>query len=159
MPKLDSTVAEQVNQAESGSSLIEDGTYKMVLESVEATGNDKKPLVGTAGPYWKWTFVFPEGERYAKRKQWVNTSLSADSAWKMKEHFDAFGVSADTDTDELIGKACLVEIGSRTITQSKDPSKIGDVVNTVKKVLPLDGAVTGTAGKAKVDTKAKKDLF
>lgn len=158
MPKLDSGAAEQVNQAESGSALIEDGVYRMRLEAVEATGKDGKPLTGNAGPYWKWTLVFPEdAERYAKRKQWVNTSLSADSAWKMKEHFDAFGVPADTDTDELIGRECLVDIGNRTITQG---DKAGDVVNTVKKLMPLDGVTVGGAGKAKgADAKAKKDLF
>ena len=156
MPKLDSTVAEQVNQAESGSALIEEGMYEMVLISVEATGKDGKPLVGSAGPYWKWALAFPEdAERYAKRRQWVNTSLSADSAWKMKEHFDAFGVSADTDTDDLVGKRCLVHIGSRIITSG---DKAGDTVNTVKKLAPLDGVSAGASAKG-AGTKAKRDLF
>ncbi len=156
MPKLDGNVAEQVDKAESGSALIEEGTYEMVLEAVEATGRDGKPLVGAAGPYWKWTFVFaPDAARYAKRKQWVNTSLSADSAWKLKEHFDAFGVGADADTDDLVGKKCLVVIGTRTITQG---DKAGDVVNTVKKLMPLDGVAAPAKGKG-ADTKAKKDLF
>lgn len=158
MPKLDSTVAEQVNQAESGSALIEDGLYEMVLEAVDATDKNGEPLTGKQGPYWKWTFVFPEdAARYAKRKQWVNTSLSADSAWKMKEHFDAFGVPADTDTDDLVGRHVLVEIGSRVITQG---DKAGDTVNTVKKILPVDGVTPAAGGKANGKaTAGKKDLF
>lgn len=158
MPKLNGTVAEQVNSAESGSALIEEGTYEMVLIEVAATGQDGKPLVGAAGPYWKWTLAFPEdAPRYAKRRQWVNTSLSADSAWKMKEHFDAFGVPADTDTDDLIGRHCLVHIGTRRIANSNKPEKIGDTVNTVKKLMPLDG-VANKAAKGD-GSKAKKDLF
>ncbi len=157
MPKLESKVAEQVNSAESGSALIEEGTYEMVLIAVESTGKDGKPLVGAAGPYWKWTLAFPEdAERYAKRRQWVNTSLSADSAWKMKEHFDAFGVSADTDTDDLIGKKCLVQIGSRVITQG---NMSGETVNTVKKLLPLDGVSPAGESKKPAKGKASADLF
>lgn len=158
MPKLEGNVAEQVNSAESGSVLIEDGIYLMTLEAVESDGKDGQPLSGKAGPYWKWTLVFPaDAERYAKRKQWVNTSLSADSAWKLKEHFDAFGVPADTDTDDLIGKQCMVQIGSRTITQG---DRAGDEVNTVIKLLPVDGAKPAAAKGAKGTGKtASKDLF
>lgn len=155
MPKLDSNVAEQVNQAESGSSLIEEGLYQMVLVEVSATNKQGEPLQGKAGPYWSWTLAFAEdAPRYAKRRLWAITSLSADAAWKMKEHFDAFGVPADTDTDDLIGRTCLVEVGTRTITQGE---KAGEVTNTVKKLLPVDGVTTPVS--KGTNAKAKKDLF
>jgi hypothetical protein len=157
MPKLDSKIAETVEKAENGSALIEEGTYEMVLLSVEANGRDGKPLVGKAGPYWSWTFAFAEdAERYAKRRVWAITSLSADAAWKLKEHFDAFGVGADADTDDLIGRKCLVQIGSRLITQGE---KAGETMNTIKKVLPLDGVSAPAGGKGAEAGKAKKDLF
>lgn len=160
MPKLDGNVAEQVDKAESGTQLIEEGLYEMVLIEVAATGKDGQPLVGKAGPYWSWTFAFPEdAERYAKRRAWRITSLSPDSAWVMKQMFDAFGVPADTDTDELIGKRAMVEIGHRTVTQGDNA---GDIKETVKKVLPLDGVQAPSAnGKAAAGggTKGKKDLF
>lgn len=157
MPKLDESVASTVDQAESGTQLIEEGLYEMVLIEVAATGKDGQPLVGKAGPYWSWTFAFPEdAERYAKRRAWRITSLSPDSAWVMKQMFDAFGVPADTDTDELIGKRASVEIGHRTVTQGDNA---GDVKETVKKVLPLDGVSAPSNGKAGGKATGKKDLF
>ncbi len=159
MPKLDGKAAEQVNQAESGATLIEEGTYEMVLTAVTATGKDNKPLVGPNGPYWKWELTFPEdAPRYAKRKQWVNTSLSESAAWKMKEHFDAFGVSADTDTDDLVaaGARCLVVIGTQTIQEG---AQAGEVRNNPTKLLPLDGVVASNGTSKAAGSKAKADLF
>lgn len=158
MPKLDSNVAAEVEKAESVASLIEEGTYEMVLTAVSATDKEGNPLVGkdSGQPYWNWEFTFPEdAPRYSRRKLWRITSLGANSAWLMKEHFDAFGVSPDTDTDDLIGKRALVYIGTRMRTDTNETQ------NTIKRVLPVDGVTPVTGGVKGASTKgaAKKDLF
>lgn len=131
MPRLDETAASRVEEAESSSGVMDEGIYEMTLISVEV-----KPGAEN-GPYWKWTFKVPEdATKYAKWQQWLNTSLSERSAWKLKEVFEAFGVTPDTDTDDLIGQRVRVEVGQNTI--QKGP-RAGEVGNNVKKVLPLDG--------------------
>ncbi len=146
MPKLGDEQTKAVNEAEStGGGLIEDGVYEMVLMNVE-----EKP--GSEYPYWNWTFVFPEdAPRYKKWRAWEKTSLSPASAWRLKAAFEAFGVTPDTDTDELVGRRCLVQIGSET---AQAGAKKGDLVNVVKALLPLDNAAS-TTDSGKVATSAE----
>lgn len=155
MPKLDSDAAKRVEDAESSGGLMEEGLYEMVLTEVTATGKDGKPLSGPAGPYWKWEFTVPEdAPRYPKWKQWVNTSLSEQAAWKLKEVFEAFGRTPDTDTDELIGQRVRVEVGTRTIQQGE---RTGEVANQVRSVLPLDPSASATPAGSKDKGKSKAD--
>jgi hypothetical protein len=135
VPKLNDDVANQVNEAESTGGVMEEGIYEMYLKQVDDQ-KDGKPLMGEKGPYWNWTFVVPEdAERYKNWNQWLITSLSESAAFKLKEVFAAFGVSPDTDTDELIGKRVRVEVGVRTIQKG---ARAGEVANQVKTVYPLD---------------------
>lgn len=132
---------------------MEDGIYTMRLAEVSAATGDK-------GPYWIWKFQVPEdteeehAKRYKKWNQWLNTSLSEASAWRLKDVFAAFGVSTDTDTDELIGARVRVQIGSGVIGKGK---RAGEPKNEVEKVLPLDPAGAG-AGKGS-GSKGDKPLF
>lgn len=145
MPKLGGDQAEAVKTAESTGGLIEDGVYEMVLMNVE-----EKP--GNEYPYWNWEFMFPEdAPRYKKWRQWEKTSLSPSAAWRLKDAFAAFGVEPDTDTDELIGKRCLVHVGSETAQAGK---RKGELVNVVIRLMPLDGAAT-TTDSGKVATSAE----
>jgi hypothetical protein len=50
----------------------------------------------------------------------------------MKKTFDAFGVSADTNTDELCGCIVTLSIGNRVRQDTKE------LQNNVKDVLPFD---------------------
>lgn len=141
MPRLDENAANRVNEAEESSGIMDEGIYEMILTKVETASGDK-------GTYWKWTFKVPEdAPKYPKWNQWLNTSLSEASAWRLKEVFKAFGVTPDTDTDDLIGQRVRVEVGT-TIIQ-KGP-RTGEAGNQVKKVLPLSGdgnsAAEGTSG-------------
>ncbi len=162
MPKLDENAAKTVADAESSGGLMEENIYEMILTEVTATNKEGEPLVGPNGPYWNWTFTVPEdAPRYAKWNQWLITSLSDKAAWKLKETFEAFGATPDTDTDELIGKRVRVEVGVRTIQKGE---RKGELANQVKSVLPLDGDVASavaTAGKAasKGNTKDDEPLY
>lgn len=149
MPQLNPDQAKQATEAESGSVLIEDGIYEMVLTACTALDKDGNPLATeNAGPYWSWEYTFPEdAPKYKKRKVWDKTWLTEESAWKMNQVFTAFGVPTSTDTDDLVAKGAraLVEINSYTI--QKGP-KTGEERNGVKQVLPLAGAKPAAAGKS-----------
>lgn len=147
MAKLNQAVAEQVDNAEDGFKPIPEGVYIVQLMADVEVGEGKR------GPYWKWAFEIPaqhEGEdvQHAGRRFWTNTSLSSDSFWKLKEAFTAFGVSTDTDTEDLVGKRVKAHIG---VEVAKGGSRQGEPVNTIKKLLPLDSesdAVAAPAGGA-----------
>jgi len=136
MAKLNSAVAEQVNNAEDGFQPIPEGVYILQLMQDVEVGEGKR------GSYWKWAFEIPaqhEGAdlQYAGRRFWTNTSLSNESFWKLKEAFTAFGVPTDTDTEDLVGKRVKAHI---SVEVAKGGSRQGEPVNTIKKLLPLDAA-------------------
>ncbi len=130
MPRLDENAAQKVASAESTGGLMDEGIYEMILTQVEAASGPK-------GTYWKWEFTVPEdAPKFGKWKQWLNTSLSEASAWRLKDVFAAFGETPDVDTDDLIGRRVRVEVGVNTIQSG---SRTGEPGNNVKKVLPLEG--------------------
>lgn len=136
MPKLSSDTAAKVEEVESTDFVaIPEGIYTAVLDGeVEAAEGPK-------GLYWKWTFKLTD-EDFKGRKMFTNTSLNESAMWKLKEVFSAFGVSADTDTDELIGKSVKLYIVQRIIEKG---ARVGEMGNEVRQVLPLDDS-------AKADT-------
>lgn len=139
MPRLDETAAQRVNEAETTSGVMDEGIYVMTLLEVEAKE-------GPNGPYWNWTFVVPEdAEKYPKWRQWLVTSLSEKSAWRLKETFAAFGETPDVDTDDLIGRQVRAQIGQHTIQKG---ARAGEVGNNIKKLMPLDesGETGGSGG-------------
>lgn len=129
MPKLNQDTAEKVNVAEDGFKPVEEGVYTLqLLEDVDVKEGGK-------GPYWKWTFVIPEGMPSAGRKFFTNTSLSEAAFFKLKETFNAFGVPTDTDTEDLVGQKVKALITIRTI---QGGSRAGELGNEIAKLLPLD---------------------
>jgi hypothetical protein len=129
MPKLDKKTASAVDNTEAaggGFEPIPAGLYFAFLRSVEVKD-------GPSGPYWVWEYEIPEDHEYAGRRFWNNTSLSEKSKPFLKKAFDAFGVSADTNTDELCGTMVTLRIGIRTRKDTKE------LANTVAEVLPYDG--------------------
>jgi len=134
MPKLNTETANKVEKAEDGFQPVPDGVY--ILELRE----DVEIAEGPKGTYWKWTFQIPEdhdGEEleHAGRRFWMNTSLSPESFWKLKEAFKAFGVSADTDTEDLVKRRVKAVIITGTIQAG---AKKGQLRNEIDKLLPLD---------------------
>lgn len=150
MPKLNEEVAQKVEQAEdSGFAPLEEGVY--ILELME----DVEVREGPKGVYWRWTFQIPEGMENSGRRFWVNTSLSDNAFWKLKETFDAFGVPTNTDTEDLVKRQVKAVI---TITTVQKGKREGELTNEVDKLLPLDAdADVPAQGGEKAAAKAKDD--
>lgn len=132
MPKLDPEQRKTAEEAEGGSFLLEPGRYVGTLKSVEV----KK---GNEAPYWSWTFgdivSLETGEKHPG-SQWVNTSLSEKAAWKVKEMFDAFGYTLDSDTDEMVGDQAVLVVSQRVIEKG---ARAGQLGNNVDSCLPYAG--------------------
>lgn len=147
MAKLDKKTAARVAENEGSSyAALPEGRYLGALKNVDASRE------GPAGPYWSWEFDVVDPDEFDGRKLWVNTSLSPDADWKMKEMFDAFGVGTDTDTDELISEVVVLIVSQRVIEKG---ARAGQIGNNVDNVLPFDGGdamvTAGNGGKAKAD--------
>lgn len=129
MPQLSKTQAKRVGAAEGGAfEVLPEGPYVCQLKDVRVA-----PKEGPAGPYWVWEFEVGQPEEHAKRKLWVNTSLSENADWKMKEMFDAFGAETDTDTDDLIGQVATLIVSQRIIEQGPRKGQTGNNVDQVLK--------------------------
>lgn len=132
MPKLNKKLAEATEKAEGlNTELVDEGIYIVELKSVETReGKDSKK------PYWLWTFEVPEdADEHGSKRFWLNTSLSENALWKLNEVFGAFGVTPDTDTDELVGEKVRLVISQRPIGAGP---RMGEVTNQVETVLVLD---------------------
>jgi len=131
MPKLDKAKAKATGEAESTFGPLDEGVYLGTLAEV-TSGNE-----GPKGEYWIWRFedlINVDTDEKAPGNLWLNTSLSADAAWKMKEVFDAFGVKPDTDTDTLLGEQVQLAVEQRVI--EKGPRK-GSLGNDIVQVLAV----------------------
>lgn len=150
MPKLTAEVSQQVTNTEGSAptefSLIEPGRYFATLAHVEVRD-------GKYGPQWSAEFhdiTSADGKRVPGR-QWYNLNLPVDGhmpsnymngedKWgkfqevnrsKMKQFFDAFGYTTDSDTDEMVGEQVAIDIEIRTIQSGP---RTGEQVNSVKSV-------------------------
>lgn len=154
MPKLNSDVAQKVEQAEDGFKPVPEGVYIVQLKE------DVDVKEGAKGPYWRWTFEVPETHegaemQYAGRRFWTNTSLSDAAYFKLKETFAAFGVPTDTDTEDLVGQKVKAVVTQRVIQGGQ---RAGDIGNEIDKLLPLDHDEEGEAKEtAVVAGGSKKD--
>jgi hypothetical protein len=131
MPKLPGQAAADAKKAAQGGGreALEEGTYAGRLTSVIA-----KPAASSGNPMWVWEFEVID-EPYVGRKLWVNTVLTEKAMWKVGEMFNAFGVPTDTDTDELIGETCLLQVSQQVIQKG---ARTGQMGNNVDRALPTD---------------------
>jgi len=81
-------------------------------------------------------------DQEARTESWEN--YQGMTVGRIKEFFEAFGFTIDSDTDELIGEQCIVKIGQET---SNYGQRKGERVNTVAGLAPLE-----SAGVVKEDT-------
>lgn len=148
MARLNDEVAAKVEAAESNSGfkLLDDGIY-LVRLTEDVTVKD-----GQKAPVWSWLFEVVEGQEGAGRKVYHNTSLSDAAFFKLKETFEAFGVSPATDTEELVGQQIRLNIVQKI---AKFGKREGELVNEIKALLPKDGP-TGVDEKAKAEREAAK---
>lgn len=137
MPKLAKAKAKAVDAAESiNTELVEEGIYTVELKSVETkTGKE------SGQPYWLWTFEIPaDADEHGGKRFWLNTSLQDNALWKLKEVFEAFGETPETDTDTLIGEQVRIVVSARPIGAGP---KMGQMSNQVENVLTLDEGEDG----------------
>ena len=104
---------------------LEEGVYHLQIAKVEETNSS------TGNPMLKieYDVLGVEGNR----KLWDNYVLIDKCLWKVKELFDALGIDTsalvEMDVDELVG----MEVQAKVIQETYN----GDIMNRVKKVMPL----------------------
>ena len=104
---------------------LEEGVYHLQIAKVEETNSS------TGNPMLKveYDVLGVEGNR----KLWDNYVLIDKCLWKVKELFDALGIDTSSlvemDVNELVG----LEVQAKVIQETYN----GDIMNRVKKVMPL----------------------
>lgn len=162
MAKLAAKTRKRVEKAEAvsgGFEPLKPGKYVATLSEVEAKNS------GNGNPMWVAEFNEIhnlEGEKQPGR-QWYNINLpTTDEApddyekgqekWdqyqglcygRLKGFFEAFGYTSDSDTDEMIGERCILQIGVRTI---QNGARAGEKTNSINGVAALDSADFEEAG-------------
>lgn len=104
---------------------LEEGVYHLSIAKVEETTSS------TGNPMLKieYDVLGVEGGR----KLWDNYVLIDKCLWKLKELFDALGV----DTSELVTMDVTELVGMEVQAKVIQETYNGDVMNRVKKVMPL----------------------
>lgn len=104
---------------------LEEGIYHLQIAKVEETNSS------TGNPMLKVEFNVLGVD--GNRKLWDNYVLIDKCLWKVKELFDALGIDTsnlvEMDVNELVG----MEVQAKVIQETYN----GDIMNRVKKVLPL----------------------
>ena len=104
---------------------LEEGVYHLQIAKVEETNSS------TGNPMLKveYDVLGVNGNR----KLWDNYVLIDKCLWKVKELFDALGIDTsalvEMDVNELVG----MEVQAKVIQETYN----GDIMNRVKKILPL----------------------
>ena len=127
MPKLNKANASKAEDAAGdwGSrAIIDPGVYLARLDEVEVKDGNK-------GPYWRWEFTVTDPSA-PRIKLWHNTSLSENAIGNLGKTFEGFGVSTDTDTDDMLGMEVWVQVGIRTIQSG---AREGERANELQEVL------------------------
>ena len=113
---------------------IPDGLYTMQLVEVQ-TEKDGKPLTTANGDVkWVWIFEFPKDAnegRWAGRKLRYTTPHTGNGARMLYSAFDAFGVPATHDTDELI------KAGARSLAMIRNEEWQGTTEPKISGLRPL----------------------
>lgn len=104
---------------------LEEGVYHLRIAKVEETTSS------TGNPMLKVEYDVMDVD--GSRKLWDNYVLIDKCLWKVKELFDAIGVDTselvEMDVTELVG----MEVNGKVIQETYN----GDIVNRIKKVLPI----------------------
>ena len=132
MPKLNPKQAKTVEATEawetgSGYTLLDEGRYAAQLYTVtERTGR--------VAPVWNWRFVNvhnEDGEPQGRTNLFHSTSLSPKAAGRLKQVFQAFGYTTDSDTDEITGEWAVLYVAQEIREQGKNA---GQRVNVIKSI-------------------------
>lgn len=172
MPKLTKKVQKAAAAAPipSGSfEPLEPGRYVGELTKVEAkTSQAGNPvwnvefsnitaLDGTTQPGRLWYNLNMPQDEMPEDYQPALTESQRENKWekyqgmvngRLHGFFEAFSYTVDSDTDEMIGERCVLEVGVQTIQRGARAGQLGNQVNNV---LPLSEAGEG------FDAEDKKD--
>jgi hypothetical protein len=149
MPKLPAKVQENAEKADvgGGRAPLEEGVYVLRLHSVDPTGK------GPAGPYWTFEYRVvegPDGPIGGNKRLWDRVSLSDAAAFRVRNLYDSFGFTLDSDTDELIGEHVRAYVIQETIQSG---SRAGQIGNTISEYMELpEEFEAATAGAAAGDS-------
>lgn len=131
MAKLNKKLQGEVAKAETLSfEPVAPGIYPLKLVNVDT---DKS---GPAGPYWSWEFKISDSlgnEIGVGRKLWRNTSLSQPGM--LREVYDVFGFTYDSDTDEMLTHECRALISQGVIEKG---NRKGEKGNDIVRLMSLD---------------------
>ena len=104
---------------------LEEGVYHLRIAKVEET------ISSTGNPMLKVEYDVMDVD--GSRKLWDNYVLIDKCLWKVKELFDAIGV----DTSELVEMDVTELIGMEGNGKVIQETYNGDIVNRIKKVMPV----------------------
>lgn len=130
IPKLAAPLAQKAAEQDGTFSALDAGLYTGRLAKVEA-----KPA-STGNPMWVVEFddIRDLDGRKKPGKQWVNLVHLDNSMWKVKQFFDAFGYETNSDTDEMLGERCRLNLSVGEQLQGKNA---GQLRNNIETMLPL----------------------
>lgn len=172
MPKLAAKDRKKVEKADAVTGDFQPltpGKYVATLSNVEAKSS------AAGNPVWNAEFTditSLDGDKQPGR-QWYNLNLPTTDdppegytkgaekwatyqrmcAGRLKAFFEAFGYTVDSDTDEMIGDQCILQLGIQTI--QKGP-RAGQKTNSVNAVLPLGD--TDTSGFESGDSSSEDEF-
>lgn len=138
MPKLSPENHRAAEAAEGGAAFkpLPAGEYVLRLTEVEA----KRSAAGN--PMWVWKFEVNEGPHKGS-SLWEHTVIQDNALWKIKQVFEAFGASTDTNTDDLIGHTVVAMVDLRVIGAGK---RKGEEGNEIAKYFTPEADAKPTAG-------------
>lgn len=170
MPKLAARDRKVVENAEpTGFKPLPPGKYIATLSKVEAKTsaagnptwsaefNEIHDLEGNRQPGRLWYNLNLPVDKMPANYTPRSSSKSPEEAWaifqnisasRLKDFFEAFGYTVDSDTDEMIGEKCVLVVGVGTVQRGP---RTGEETNQVNGVQPLDSVTYTEAGSAGTD--------
>lgn len=124
-----------------GFSPIDSGRYRAtVFEISREVGKN------SGKPYLKWCFQICEGEPFAGRRLWDNTSLSDNAKWRLVQVLKACGIDVpkgrlQLNPNDLMGKELILTVGVELDEYANDRDGTADQMrNVIKGFAPTNGA-------------------
>ena len=123
-----------------GFSPIDSGRYRAtVFEISREVGKN------SGKPYLKWCFQICEGEPFAGRRLWDNTSLSDNAKWRLVQVLKACGIDVpkghlQLNPNDLLGKELIIMVGLEPDEYANDRDGTDDQMrNVIKSFAPTNG--------------------
>lgn len=124
----------------SGFNPIDSGRYRAtVFEISREVGKN------SGKPYLKWCFQICEGEPFAGRRLWDNTSLSDNAKWRLVQVLKACGIDVpkgrlQLNPNDLLGKELILTVGLEPDEYANDRDGTTDQMrNVIKSFAPTNG--------------------